>query len=80
MSAEAPGTETTPGEARYREIFDAAPVAFWDEDFSAVATLLDRWRAEGVGDLRSYLAAHPEQLQEAIRRVKIVDEIGRAHV
>lgn len=73
MSAEAPGTETTPGEHRYREIFDAAPVALWDEDFSAVATFLDRLRAEGVGDLRSHLAAHPEQLQEAIRRVKIID-------
>jgi len=73
MSAEAPGSETTAGEQRYREIFDAVPVALWGADFSAVATLLDRWRAEGVGDLRSHLAAHPEQLQEAIRRVKIVD-------
>jgi PAS domain S-box-containing protein len=73
MSADSPGTETSPGEHRYREIFDAAPVALWDEDFSAVATLLDRLRAEGVSDLRSYLATHPERLREAVQRVKVID-------
>jgi len=73
MSAEIPGTETMAGEHRYREIFDAAPVALWDEDFSAVATFLERLRAEGVSDLRSHLATHPEQLEEAVRRVKIID-------
>jgi PAS domain S-box-containing protein len=73
MTAELPGAESVAGKDRYREIFDAAPVSLWDEDFSAVAALLDRLRAEGVSDLRSYLASHPEQLQDAIRRVKVVD-------
>jgi PAS domain S-box-containing protein len=73
MTAELPGAESVAGKDRYREIFDAAPVSLWDEDFSAVAAFLDRLRAEGVSDLRSYLASHPEQLQEAIRRVKVVD-------
>ncbi|WP_395014721.1 PAS domain S-box protein [Dongia sp.] len=61
------------GEDRYREIFDAAPVSLWDEDFSAVVVFLDRLRAEGVIDLRTHLAAHPEHVEEAIRRVRIID-------
>jgi PAS domain S-box-containing protein len=73
MTTQLPGAETVAGEDRYREIFDAAPVSLWDEDFSAVAAFLDRLRAEGVGNLRSYLAGHPEQLQEAIHRVKVLD-------
>jgi PAS domain S-box-containing protein len=68
-----PGAEAVAGGDRYREIFDAAPVSLWDGDFCSVAAFLDGLRAEGVGDLRSYLASHPEQLQEAIRRVKVID-------
>jgi PAS domain S-box-containing protein len=61
------------GEDRYREIFDSAPVSLWDEDFSAVAAFFDRLRAEGVIDLRAHLMAHPEHVEEAIRRVRIID-------
>jgi PAS domain S-box-containing protein len=73
MVAETPGAEAVQGEDRYREIFDSAPVSLWDEDFSAVAAFLERLRAEGVIDLRSHLASHPEHVEEAIRRVKIID-------
>lgn len=73
MSAERPGGEAVPGEDRFREIFDAAPVSLWDEDFSAVAALFDRLRAEGVIDLRAHLAAHPEQVEEAVGRIRIID-------
>jgi PAS domain S-box-containing protein len=73
MAADSPGADTVAGDSRYREIFNAAPVSLWDEDFSGVAAFLDRLRAEGVGDLRAHLAAHPDQVQEAIRRVKVID-------
>ena len=73
MVAESPRAEAAAGEDRYREIFDSAPVSLWDEDFSAVAAFLDRLRAEGVIDLRAHLTAHPEHVEEAIRRVRIVD-------
>src|SRR5262245_13971999 len=73
MAADRPGAETVSGEDRYREIFDSAPVSLWDEDFSAVAAFLDRLRAEGVTDLRAHLSAQPEHVEEAIRRVKIID-------
>ena len=73
MVAETPGAEAVAGEDRYREIFDSAPVSLWDEDFSAVAAFLDRLRAEGVIDLRAHLTAHPEHVEEAVRRIKIID-------
>ena len=60
-------------EARYRGIFENARVAVWEEDFSAVADLLDDIRAEGVSDLRQYLRARPARLVEAVRRVRLVD-------
>ena len=73
MAADSPGAEVMAADDRYREFFDAAPVSLWDEDFSAVAALLDRLRAEGVIDLRAHLAAHSEHVEEAIRRVRIID-------
>jgi PAS domain S-box-containing protein len=73
MTAETPGTEAVAGEDRYREIFHAAPVSLWDEDYSGVAAFLDGLRAEGVGDLRAHLIAHPEAVEEAIRRIKVID-------
>lgn len=36
-------------------IFDLAPIAMWIEDFSGVKAQFDRWRAEGVADIRAFL-------------------------
>jgi PAS domain S-box-containing protein len=73
MTADTTGAKMIAGDDRYREIFDAAAVSLWDEDFSEVAAFLDRLRADGVGDLRAYLIANPDQVHEALRRVKVVD-------
>ncbi|MBB4169417.1 hypothetical protein FHX09_003268 [Rhizobium sp. BK538] len=37
------------------DIFDLSPIAMWIEDFSRVKAQFDRWRAEGVEDIRAYL-------------------------
>ena len=60
-------------ETRYRGIFEGARVALWEEDFSAVLTLLEQLRAEGVTDLASHLNDHPETLARAIGLVRIRD-------
>ena len=64
---------TSPSEERYRGIFQKARVALWDEDFSPVLEMLERLRAEGVRDLRSYFHEHPKQLIEAIELVRLND-------
>ncbi|HXV41426.1 MAG TPA: PAS domain S-box protein, partial [Anaerolineae bacterium] len=58
---------------RYRLLFEASPISLWEEDFSGVKNYLDRLRAEGVEDLRSYLESHPEIVTECAALVKIVD-------
>ncbi|HSE75522.1 MAG TPA: PAS domain S-box protein, partial [Dongiaceae bacterium] len=60
-------------EARYRGIFEGARVALWEEDFSAVMTILDGLRETGVTDLRGHFEAHPEALAEAVAAVRITD-------
>jgi PAS domain-containing protein len=64
-------------EARFRGLFEHAPVSIWEEDFSAVRRSLDELRRAGVTDLSAYFAAHPEALAESAARVKIVD-VNRA--
>ncbi|MFQ5802855.1 MAG: PAS domain S-box protein [Candidatus Methylomirabilales bacterium] len=47
-------------EARYRDLFEAAPLATGRVDLSGVHTALEELRAEGVADIREYLKATPE--------------------
>ncbi|MGE6784484.1 PAS domain S-box protein [Ensifer adhaerens] len=58
---------------RFREIFENAGVAVWEQDFSGVVELLDTLREEGVADLRRYLEARPDRLREAVSRVRVTD-------
>ena len=73
MTADSLGVGAMVGQDRYREIFDATPVSLWDMDFSGIAALLKRWRAEGTDDLRAYLVDHPDEVEGAIRRVRVLD-------
>jgi PAS domain S-box-containing protein len=66
-------------EQRYRELFEESPISLWEEDFSAVKTHIDELRAAGVTDLSSYFAAHPEEVLECARLVKIV-QVNQATV
>ena len=53
----------------YRELFEDAPIAIWDEDFSSVRRFLDRLLQSGVKDLRSHFADNPDSLQKCIECV-----------
>ena len=35
------------------KMFEIAPVSLWIEDYSAVRTLFEQWRAVGVTDVRA---------------------------
>ena len=39
------------------DFFDVTPTSLWLEDYSDLRALFERWRAEGVTDLRAYLEA-----------------------
>ncbi|HKY53854.1 MAG TPA: PAS domain S-box protein, partial [Anaerolineales bacterium] len=69
--------ELSNNEARFRGLFEYAPVSIWEEDFSAVRQYIHDLRAAGVTDFSSYFDEYPEDLAECARRVKIVD-VNRA--
>ncbi|WP_412051495.1 diguanylate cyclase domain-containing protein [Hoeflea sp. Naph1] len=55
-------------------IFDLAPIAMWIEDFGDVKLLFDRWRADGVTDIRAYLKEDVSRVaacSAAIRVLKV---------
>lgn len=60
-------------EARFRGLFDNAPVSLWEEDYSDLKRYLDGLRAEGVTNLRAYLASHPEAVAECMGRIRVVN-------
>jgi len=61
------------GEARFRSLYDNAPVALWEQDWSAVRSELAELEASGVEDLGRYLQANPSLLPRLAGLVKILD-------
>ncbi|MBA4188669.1 MAG: hypothetical protein C0467_11780 [Planctomycetaceae bacterium] len=60
-------------EDRYRNLFDAAPVAIWEEDMTGIADWFAQLRAAGVTDLAGHLAVHPNLAREAINLIRVRD-------
>ena len=60
-------------EARYRAIFELAPVSFWVEDFTAAVALIEAMKAAGVRDFRAHFAAHPEILAELAGKIQVIE-------
>ena len=48
----------------FEEMFELAPVSLWLEDYSGLRALFERWRAEGVADLRAHLNADRTRVDE----------------
>lgn len=60
-------------EQRYRNMFQAMAVAFWDLDFTGVGAMLRKWKASGVTDLRRYLFDNPHLVREAMAATRARD-------
>jgi len=54
------------------KMFDLAPVSLWIEDYSAVKALFEQWRAEGVGDIKAFLAADPDRARQCSERIRVI--------
>ncbi len=65
--------ELRESEQRYRYIFQTAGVSIWEADFSQAKAAIDELKAQGVRDVRQYLATHPAFVRYAISLVKIID-------
>ncbi len=67
-------------EQRYAGLFDVSNITFAEMDFSKAETILDAIKDSGVTDLRSYMAAHPNELARtlgAIRTTRVNDALAR---
>lgn len=60
-------------EFRYRNIFRAMAVSFWELDFSGVGAMLRTLRKSGVQDLAAYFADHHDFVRDMMRATKVVD-------
>jgi len=60
-------------EYRYRNMFQAMAVAFWEVDFTAVGAMLIPLRDQGVTDLRAYLLSNRAFFEETLRKTVVLD-------
>ena len=58
-------------ELRYRTIFDLLAVAVLEHDFKQVKAAIEQLRADGVADVRRYLADHPAFVRDMRQKVRI---------
>lgn len=59
-------------EEKYRMVFENSPVSLWEEDYSAVKTILDDLQ-KSVPNVEEYLSQHPEMIKQCAQAVKIID-------
>jgi PAS domain S-box-containing protein len=69
--------ELQESEKRYRSLFEDSPISIWEEDFSQVKRYIDRLRASGVVDFRTYFQRHPRAVIRCADLAKVVD-VNRA--
>ena len=60
-------------EARFRDLFDSAPISMWEEDWTGLKTLIDDLRGQGVDDLLQYFTDKPEAIAALRHRIKVLD-------
>ncbi len=60
-------------EYRFRNVFDAMAVSFWELDFNPLGGLLAELREQGVSDLRAHVAAHPEIVRRMMALSMVVE-------
>jgi signal transduction histidine kinase len=58
---------------RYRNLFQAMAVSFWELDFTEVGAIIHRLRASGVSDLKQYFRDNPNAIREVMRATRVVD-------
>lgn len=66
-------TETRVAEEKYEFIFENAPIAFWEEDFSDVKVYLDELKSSGVKDFLKHFTEDSDSLEKCIDLIKVTN-------
>ena len=56
---------------RYQVLVERLPVPFIEQDWSQVRRWLDECRAAGIVDIEAHMAAHPDELVEVLRTIRV---------
>ncbi|WP_321931292.1 sensor domain-containing diguanylate cyclase [Paraburkholderia guartelaensis] len=54
------------------DFFDVTPTSLWLEDYSQLRALFDRWRAQGVTNLRRFLEDDPRRVAECSACIRVL--------
>jgi PAS domain S-box-containing protein len=60
-------------EFRYRNVFQAMAVAFWEVDFTRVGLMLGELKTQGVTDYRAHVAANPGLVRQMMEASRVID-------
>lgn len=60
-------------EFRYRNVFQAMAVSFWELDFNGLGGMLRDLKMQGVTDMRAHVAANPGIVREMMKRSIVID-------
>ena len=63
---------TDSSDAAFEHMFNLAPVSLWLEDYSALKALFERWRAQGVEDLRAHLQSDASLRSQCSASLKVL--------
>lgn len=55
------------------QMFDLAPVPLWIEDYSGMKAVFDRWRAQGVEDIRAFLREDVSRVSQCSRAIRVLE-------
>lgn len=66
-------TELKVAEARFRHLFNHAPISLWEEDYRELKNLFNDLRAQGVTDLQAHLSANPQLVDHFMSMIRVLD-------
>ncbi|MGV8938366.1 MAG: diguanylate cyclase domain-containing protein [Allorhizobium sp.] len=55
------------------DVFNLAPIAMWLEDFSDVKALFEKWRSQGVTDIRAFLHEDVARVTQCSRLIRVLE-------
>ncbi len=60
-------------ERRFQNLFEASPISLWEEDYSAIKSLFNELRNQGIVDLQSHLEMYPDLVSRFAGLIKVIN-------
>ncbi len=60
-------------EEKFKNVFDYSPISLWEEDLSELYEGLEKIRAEGISDLKSFLLSNTDIVESFTQKIKILN-------